>query len=240
MEVNDKEAHEEQLGSWLKDRLPEQARDNRQIFAVWKMVVASIAYNRSYLKENLHPDSILRSTALWGEDILFEDRVTVKHEWDKTADTPEITGLPPDIVLLAKLESMKLEMAALKAELKASFESTLVDQLNQRGIGGSGYTQGNEILKKLDALLQEVSLVSCAPSGGPALPAAEAMLDLGCHGGFVVEEEEEDVVFTLNKPERMSPNKCTRIIHQTTREQLAKHSVKDGFHHGLFNPLPAS
>ena len=49
-----------------------------------------------------------------------------------TSDTPEST--PPDIVLLAKLELMKLGMAALKAELK----SKLVEQLSQRNVRGSG------------------------------------------------------------------------------------------------------
>ena len=78
MDGNDKEAHEEQLNSWLKDRLPAQVRENREVFAVWKMTVLAIAYNRSYLDENLHPNSILHSTSLWGEDILFEDRVVVR------------------------------------------------------------------------------------------------------------------------------------------------------------------
>ena len=46
-------------------------------------------------------------------------------------------------------------MVKLKAELKASFESTLVEQLDQREVGGSGFVRGNEIADKLDTLLEK-------------------------------------------------------------------------------------
>ena len=111
------------------------------------MAVAAIAYNRDYLEEHVHPESMLRSSSLWNDDIPFEDKVVVKYPWDATDETPEITGLPPDIVLLAEIESMKRDMAKFKADLKSSFEETLIDQLDQRQVGGSGFTRGNKILK---------------------------------------------------------------------------------------------
>ena len=55
------------------------------------MAVAAIAYYRNYIGDHLHPESMLRSSSLWSEDILHEEKVVVRHPWDATDDTPEIT-----------------------------------------------------------------------------------------------------------------------------------------------------
>ena len=38
----------------------------------------------------------------------------------------------------------------------------------------------------------------------------------------------------------MAPVKRAQIIKQLTNEQLANRTIKVGFHHGHFDPLPAS
>ena len=111
-----KEDCKHRLHSYLKERLPSNARNNLKIFAVHKLVVAQIAYHREYLENNLHHENILRSSSYWNDDIPFEDKVVVKYPWNATDDTPEITGLPPDTVLLAELESMQLKMKELLDE----------------------------------------------------------------------------------------------------------------------------
>ena len=237
-----KEAHEDHLHSWLRDRLPEQAKQNLKIFAVHKMAVAAIAYHRTYLDEHLHPDSILRSSSIWSNDIPFDDKVVVKHPWDSTDDTPEITGVPLDIVLLVELESMHRKMAALKADLKSSFEATLIKQLDQREVGGSGFARGNEIVDKLETLIEKVSEVSRASQESPGELARSPFDDLPevGDGGGCVSGDEDDVVIALDEPERMAPNKHSRIVKQHTQEQLSSRTLKVGYHHGRFNPLPAS
>ena len=72
----------DRLHSWLRDRLPDKAKTNLKIFAVHKMAVAAIAYHRKYLAEHLHPDSILRSSSIWNDDILFNNKVIIKYLWD--------------------------------------------------------------------------------------------------------------------------------------------------------------
>ena len=62
------------------------------MFAVHKMVVVVIVYHRDYLINHLHADSILRSLSLWNKDIPFGDKVAVKHPWDATDETLEITA----------------------------------------------------------------------------------------------------------------------------------------------------
>ena len=74
----DRESMKEELKLWLLSRLPEQAKTNERIFAVHALTVAAIAYHRQYLDDHLHPDSTLRHSAIWNDDILFEDKVVVK------------------------------------------------------------------------------------------------------------------------------------------------------------------
>ena len=100
-------------------------------FLQYRRLWVLITHHRKYLEVYLHPNSILQSTSLLGEDILFKDKVVANHQWDKTDNTPKIVGLPLDIVLMAKLESMQLKMATLKVEPMLSFELRLVKQLNQ-------------------------------------------------------------------------------------------------------------
>ena len=203
------------------------------------MTVAAIAYYRDYLGDHLHPESMLRSSSIWNDEILFEEKVVVRYPWDATDDTPKITGLPPDIVLLAKVESMKLEMAALKADLKSTFESTLIEQLDQREVGGSGFARGNEIVEKLETILERVAAPAPAAASAPAV--AEDVLGFGEDGGHVSDDdEEEDIVLALDEPEHMPPRKRARIIRDRTQEQLSNRKMKCGYHHGLFNPLPSS
>ena len=75
----------------------------------------------------------------------------MRHPWDATKDKPQITGLPLDIVLLAEIKLVKRDMAELKADLESSFELTLVEQLDNREVGGSGFAHGNKIVSKLKA-----------------------------------------------------------------------------------------
>ena len=242
-----KEESENTLHSWLRDRLPDQAKNNHKIFAVHKMAIAAITHHRQYLDSHLHPDSILRSTQIWSEDIPFAEKVVSKHPWDSTDETPEITGIPPDIVLLAEMEGMQRKVADLLAEQKASFESMLVNELDRRDVGGSGFAHGNEIISKLENLLQKVSEVSLRAQTSTVVPSVPLLyddqLELGESGGYVSaaeEEEEEDIVLELDEPQRMAPRNRARIIRERTKEQLKKRKIMVGFHHGRFNPLPAS
>ena len=94
--------------------------------------------------------------------MLFPEKVVVKYPWNATSGTPEITGIPPDIVLLAKIEALQLNMQELKDELESSIKLTLVEHLNQRKVGGSEFARGNEILEKIKALLEKDVQVSAA------------------------------------------------------------------------------
>ncbi len=158
-------------------------------------------------------------------------------------DTPEITDLPPDIALLAALESIQQQILELKAKLKASFESTLIEQLNQRNVGGSGFAQANKIAEKLNAIIKKVvDLLRTVQISAsiPTLPVMDEMSELEESGGLECEEEEDNVLLQLDEPACMPPRKRAQLVHKQTQQQLANQTIKVGFHHSHFSPLPSS
>jgi hypothetical protein len=75
-----------------------------------------------------------------------------RFPWNKTRDTPEFTGLPPDVLYLSKIQSLKLEIKELKAAFCEFKEEVLRDNshvaddivahlndsLDKREVSGSG------------------------------------------------------------------------------------------------------
>ena len=132
-------------------------------------------------------------------------------------------------------------MANLKTDLTSSFQETLIDQLDQHQVGGFGFSQSNEILEKMETLLQKLSEVSLSAQTAPAAPSLppledEPAPDLEDVGGFV-SDDEEDVVLELERPGGSAAR--TRFVRQRTQEQLSRRRLKIGFHHGHFSPLPS-
>ena len=238
-----KETFEDRLHSWLRDHLLEEAKDNLKVCVVYTTLMAFIVHHREYLEEHLHPDSILRYSPFWTDDIPFPEKVVVKDPWDATSETLETTGIPPDIVLLAEMESLQRKIQDLKEGLKSSFGLTLVEQLNQREVDGSGFARGNKILEKVEALLKKVLQVSFAEQVSPAALSpllCDDPVEFGHGGGYVLDNKKEDIVLGLDEPERMAPNNHARIIKELTTQQLASRKIKVGYHHGHFNPRLAS
>ena len=128
LHLNEREAREADLQRFLRESLPVQARGNLKIYSIYKMALAALVFYRGHLEEHVHPSSDLRASYLWNATVPSAELVVVKYPWNATDDTPEITGLPPDIMLLAENESLKHDMANLKADLTSNFQETLIDQ----------------------------------------------------------------------------------------------------------------
>ena len=91
------------------------------------MAVAQLAYQRNYLKKNLHSDGILRSSSYWNDGIPFDNMVVVKHPQDASDNTPETTGFPPDTALMVEIQSMQFKMKAILDKQHLRFELTLAN-----------------------------------------------------------------------------------------------------------------
>ena len=75
-------------------------------------------------------------------------KVCVKYPWDKTSDKPEITSIPPDILILAQFESVRGEMEAMKMSMTLNFEHMLKSELDAREIGGLPCAQVHAMMEK--------------------------------------------------------------------------------------------
>ena len=113
-----KEVFENRLNSWLWDHLPVEAKDNLKICGVYKMMIAALVHHRDYLDKHLHVDSILECSLFWTDDAPFPEKMVPNHPLDATTDTHKITGVPPDIVLLAEMEGMQRKIANMLAKRK--------------------------------------------------------------------------------------------------------------------------
>ena len=85
----------------------------------------------------------------------------------------------------------------------------------------------NEILEKLETLIQKVSEVSLPAQTAPAAPLLPSLEDepapeLKDAGGFV-SDDEEDVVLQLERPEGLAER--TRFVRRRTQEQLSRRRV---------------
>ena len=52
-----------------------------------------------------------------------------------------MTGIPADVLLMAKMENMKVIISDLKYSLEKSFKTTLARELGAREVGGSAFAQ---------------------------------------------------------------------------------------------------
>ena len=74
------------------------------------------------------------------ETIPLANFVTTKYPWIKTSATPEMTGIPSDVILMAKMEDMKVIISYLKYSLETSFNTTSANELDSREVGGPRMT----------------------------------------------------------------------------------------------------
>ncbi len=114
------ERNEKVIDCWIQSRMPEAALSNEKVFAPFKMCVASLAYHQYFLNENLHSRSNVRVYVFFLEQIPLVEHVTIAYPWNKTSDTPEFTGIPPDLLIMAEFESMRIQLCEMKSSITAN------------------------------------------------------------------------------------------------------------------------
>ena len=92
----------------------------------------------------------VRCTVFWTENIPSAAYVCTVCSWEGNTDNMNITGIPPQTTLLAKIESLKCIIQDLKVSINIDMKGVLIDELDARDIGGPVFFQENLILSKLD------------------------------------------------------------------------------------------
>lgn len=237
MNRTEREQSDRQINGWIKDRMPEEAQSNDKVLSLFKMCVASIGYHHQFLEENLHSRSSIRTSIFMLETIPLQDRVTVKYPWNSTIDTPDFTGIPPDILILAKFESMTLQLEAMQKSLNASFEATLKRELDNRQVGGSNDARLADIQNQLTTLLQ-IAHSNNANINNNGCEDGNDDEDGGDIGdGFELFHDEcgDDII---NIPD-VGDGTSDQLVRAHTKKQLKRRRFTVGFHHNKFNVLPA-
>ncbi len=59
------------------------------------------------------------------EQIPLVEHVIVAYPWNKTTNTPEVAGIPPDVLIMAEFESIRIQPSEMKASRTGEFMETL-------------------------------------------------------------------------------------------------------------------
>ena len=235
------------LDRWIKDRMPESGRQNDAIFFVFKSCLASLIYHRPWLNETIHSDNSIRLSPFWYEDIPYADHVTTCFPWTRTDDTPEFTGIPLDVLYLAKIEEQNKKIAELEQRL-IDDNTRVIDTINThidealdaRAVGGEGFCMAKTMMEKIDKLIESSEKAyneRVANATTLLLNEVDDEDDLCAGGGFGEEEvveitAEEEAVLQEQAIDAARKEKNRQIL-----EQRKKNRILVGYHHGIITPV---
>ncbi|KAL3771963.1 hypothetical protein ACHAWO_007240 [Cyclotella atomus] len=211
------------------------------IRANWKM-----PWWWQWLESNLHPESEVRGCIFWNETVPFANDITTRHLWDKTADTPSFTGLPPDVLYMSQLKSLIAKFDELKECLlsdnmatKNEIIASIETSLDNRAVGGEGYGHLREIYEMLETLLQRADAPVPPPPQVPDVTADE-LVEFNCQADDEDEEAVVDITFEEGTGGIHQANQATQSAHLASKRQMKKRKMSVGFHHGVLTTLPRS
>ena len=132
----------QKIKNWLKDRILQWESVPASTRTLIDYLFASICFHQDYLSSNLHTECRFRASSFF-RDIPqeFLDCAMIAFPWNSTQDTPKITGVPPHVLLISKVEELLQKFSALRVDIKGDIGG----MLDIRGVGGSEY-HTNQIL----------------------------------------------------------------------------------------------
>jgi hypothetical protein len=229
---------------WIKQRMSEAGAINDGVFCLFKTCLASFIFHWDWLRSTIHRDSPLRSTIFWSEKEQFPhaNNVTTCFPWTQTADTPQFTGIPIDVLYLAKIEELNKRIADMESGLKADNDRVIdsikahVDQaLDDRAVGGEGYGVARSIDAKLDKLIEQFSMESNNRIANST--SANNVGDDDSVAGFL---EEEIVEFTFEEVQEIQEQARDAAAKERSKQLLEnrkQNGIVVGVHNGIITPL---
>ena len=122
------------------------------VFLICRYLYASLCFHFEFLKLNLDQTDRLRQSPIFQQ--ITDEHVKIARiafPWDSTRYTPQLTGLPPHSLLLAKMKDVTKMVSRLKEELSGVFRT----ELNKRDVGG-GMHHASAILDEINNKHNEV------------------------------------------------------------------------------------
>jgi hypothetical protein len=184
------------------------------------------------------------------EEMPFIDKLTVMYPWNATSDTPEVTGMPPDVLILSKFERLQenfdrlqADMAQLKDDISTNFTAILKSELDARDIGGSAYGQvhsmvnkADEMMRKMESMMEEMQKIREPPASPPGNEEGD---EIGGGMGFELNDEyaqliEDDGDAIIGDGEGVSDQRR----RERSRAVVKKRGYTVGAHHGHITTFP--
>ena len=97
----------DEIRIWLKDRILEYHNVPARTCLLIDILFVMLCYHLEYLNEHLHTECRFRASALF-RDIPQEiiNCAVITYPWNATEFTPKITGVPPRVLLMLKMENI--------------------------------------------------------------------------------------------------------------------------------------
>lgn len=146
--------NDDTVNNILKNNLVNGKNMGASTFLMMKSLLAAICYHYDHLATNLDARNKLRSSPIFiviSQSKSLRDCATVKYPWNKDAQTPIFTGIPPHVMLLAEMEEMKLLLQKQKDEILDGIR----EELTKRHVGGDTY-QSSVILDQVNELHEKM------------------------------------------------------------------------------------
>ena len=237
-ELGEKERRHQIIDAWIRSRMP-GGGENHDVFVLFKRCVASFVYHRQWLDRNLHPESEVRGCIFWSEIVPFAANVTTKHLWDKTADTPSFTGLPPDVLYMSQLRTLMAKFDELKECLLADNQTTKTEiiagietSLDNRAVGGEGYGRLREIHEMLESLVQRADAPVAPPPAQDPDVTVDELVEFNCQADDEDEYADLDITFDEGTGGIHQHNEAAQSAHLASKRQMKKRKMAVGFHQG--------
>jgi hypothetical protein len=155
----EREVRHHRLDSWIWARMPAGGAVNEGVFWLFKCCIASLVYHRQWLQQNLHSENPVFATPFLSEmdSMPFTDCITTRFLWNATDETPVLTGVPSDVLLMAKIEELELTIKRLESRQREESDriidtvtTRVNDSLDERSVGGDCYGLTKQVLEKID------------------------------------------------------------------------------------------
>ena len=217
---------------FMIERLPNAKNIPAKTMFLAEMAFAAICYHREFLTEKLAPECIFRASPMFC-DIPSEilSLVVVKFPWDKTADTPKFTGIPPHVMMLAEMEKLNMKMQDLHTGIVDDLEKAM----DERGFCTQEYNT-QCIIKAMEEQSKKLVADVLATTTTVTRNISEETRNQRNYLNFVEEDnyELDEIAETLEEKEVKRQKE-----HEISIANVKKRKFTVGFHHGVLNPLPA-
>ena len=170
----------------------------------------------------------------------------MRYAWNKTADTPKLTGIPPHVVQLAKLEGLEEKIDSAKDTIIAQMKT----EMDQRGFASTQFKM-SELTEAIGTIMKGFLEQTGIAKRAAEEARAEAREQVQTNARIAFSMPDEDVEWcndqlALADEESGFEHEDTEERRQTVSRRarvaaangLQKRKLKVGFHHGTLNPLP--